>query len=314
MPSDLREKFAEENPEIGEARQANIKEQAKKGNEYGEYRVAKNELIENRNKHILSEEQKLGVGKDLRNLISRQYENYVNESDNVDSEFKDLLKNLDDLEDTDEPYNAALVEYWKIMTDSDEDRLKGNRILLEDPVTLEFNFDEYDSRKESLKENPITKPFYDRLVADVEDNPNSPPIVRELQQNRKLLRPYWDIPDDEAEKLDFSDKYEFFMKQSEDNRGRLRAGAVPAAGWTVKDWAKIGLVEDNIAKAKEDFRKDSKNIVVEAGLWKWGYIDSVLNGRLKLSVIPKIARQQDGYLTDRGTINDYFPGLGLAVD
>ena len=113
--------------------------------------------------------------------------------------------------------------------------------------------------------------------------------MRELQQNRKLLRPYWDIADDEAEKEDFSDKYEFFMKQSEDNRDRLRAGAVPAAGWTLDDWTKIGIVEANIAKAKEDFRKDPENIVVEAGLWKWGYINSPLNDLLMLMIVTEIA-------------------------
>ena len=104
------------------------------------------------------------------------------------------------------------------------------------------------------------------------------------------------------------------MKQSEEIRDRLRAGAVPAAGWTLDDWTKIGIVEDKIAKAKEDFRKDPENIVVEAGLWKWGYINSPLNDRLMLMIVPEIAEQQDGYLTDRGPINNYFPALGLAVD
>jgi len=310
MPSDLREKFAEENPEIGEARQANIKEQAKKGNEYGEYRVVKNELIENRNKHILSEEQRLGVGKDLRNLISRHYENYVNESDKVDSEFKDLLKNLDDLEDTDEPYNAALVEYWRVMTDSDEDRVKGNRTLLEDPVTLEFNFDEYDSRLESLKENPITKPFYDRLVADVEDNPNSPPIVRELQQNRKLLRPYWDIAEQVAEKMDFSDKYEFYIKQSQDNKTRFKNGAVLGADWTLEDSIDLSLVLGQIEEEKITFREE--NLVAEAVLYKWGYIDSPVHIDLLYDIIPEIEADQNGWVKDRGAINKWFPDL--AVD
>ena len=310
MPSDLREKFAEENPEIGEARQANIKEQAKKGNEYGEYRVAKNELIENRNKHILSEEQKLGVGKELRNLISRQYENYVNESEKIDEGFKDLLKNLDDLEDTDEPYNAALVEYWKIMTDSDEDRLKGNRILLEDPVTLEFNFDEYDSRKESLKENPITKPFYGRLVADVEDNPNSSPIVRELQQNRKLLRPYWDIAEQVAETMDFSDKYEFYIKQSQDNKTRFKNGAVLGADWTLEDSIDLSLVLGQIEEDKITFREE--NLEVEAVLYKWGYIDSPVHIDLLYDIIPQIEADQNGWVKDRGVINKWFPDL--AVD
>ena len=310
MPSDLREKFTEENPEIEEARQANIQRQVDRGNDYGEFRVVKNELIENRNKSILSEEQKLGVGKELRNLISRQYENYVNESEKIDEGFKDLLNNLDNLEDTDEPYNAALEEYWKVMTDSDEDRVKGNVILLEDPVTLEYNFDEYDSRLQSLRENPITKPFYDRLIDDIRDNPNTPPIVRELRKNREELRPYWDIAEQVAEKMDFSDKYEFYIKQSQDNKTRFKNGAVLGADWTLEDSIDLSLVLGQIEEEKITFREE--NLVAEAVLYKWGYIDSPVHIDLLYDIIPEIEADQNGWVKDRGAINDFFPGLAVA--
>ena len=310
MPSDLREKFTEENPEIEEARQANIQRQVDRGNDYGEFRTVKNELIDNRNKSILSEEQRLGVGKDLRNHISRRYEKYVTDSEKIDEGFKDLLNNLDNLEDTEEPYNAALEEYWKVMTDSDEDRVKGNRILLEDPVTLEFNFDEYDRRLESLLENPITKPFYKRLIADIEDNPNSPPIVRELQQNRKLLRPYWDISEQVAKTMDFSDKYEFYIKQSQDNKTRLKNGAVLGADWTLEDSINLSLVLAQIEEEKITFREE--NLKAEAVLYKWGYIDSPVHIELLYDIIPQIEANQNGWVKDRGVINEWFPDL--AVD
>ena len=312
LPADLREQYAEENPEIREARVANIKEQVKKGTEYGEFQTAKLGIIEDRNKGILSAEQRLGVGKDLRLAISGHYEQYVNEVNKIDYNHRELLKNLDDREDTVEPYNAALEEWWKVMTDSDDDRLNGNRILLEDPVTFEFNYNEYERRLESLKENPITKPFYDRLVDDIENNPNTPPIVRELQQNRKLLRPYWDIAEQVAEKMDFSDKYEFYIKQSQDNKTRFKNGAVLGADWTLEDSIDLSLVLGQIEKEKITFREE--NLVAEAALYKWGYIDSPIHIDLLYDIIPEIEADQNGWVKDRGAINKWFPELGLTVD
>ena len=310
LNSELREKFADENPEIEIARQQNIERQLESGNtEYASYTTEKEDLRETRNSTIIKEAQRLGTGKELRDRISEEYQIYGLQSKGIDDKYQELVDNLDDLEKTEHPYNAAKDEYWRVMTDSKEDIDKGNIILLEDPVTREFNFDERDSRLESLRENPITKPFYDRLIADIRDNPNSPPIVQELQGDREKLRPFWDIAETEAEKMGFTEEYEYYLKQSRLNKNQLTK--ITNEDWSASDRRKLRKLLSNIETAKNKYRR--KNLEVDTILWKWGYYDSAVHPKLKYRAIKQLMRDQGGRATDRGQIENYVDALMVGA-
>ena len=305
LNSELREKFAEENPEIGIARQQNIERQLDKGSEYASYTTEKEELRNRTNSNINSEAERLGTGKELRDYISNEYQIHGLESEGIDKTYKELVDSLDNLEATEHPYNAAKDEYWRVMTDSKEDIDKGNIILLEDPVTREFNFDERERRLESLRENPVTKPFYDRLIADIKDNPNSPPIVQELQGDREKLRPFWDIAETEAEKMGFTEEYEYYLKQSGLNKNQLTK--ITNEDWSASDRRKLRKLLSNIETAKNKYRR--KNLEVDTILWKWGYYDSAVHPKLKYRAIKQLMRDQGGRATDRGQIENYVDAL-----
>ena len=310
LNSELREKFADENPEIEIARQQNIERQLESGNtEYASYTTEKEDLRETRNSTIIKEAQRLGTGKELRDRISEEYQIYGLQSEGIDDKYQELVDNLDDLEKTEHPYNAAKDEYWRVMTDSKEDIDKGNIILLEDPVTREFNFAERERRLESLRENPITKPFYERLIGDIEDNPNTPPIVRELQDDREKLREFWDIAETEAEKMGFTEEYEYYLKQSRLNKNQLTK--ITNEDWSASDRRKLRKLLSNIETAKNKYRR--KNLEVDTILWKWGYYDSAVHPKLKYRAIKQLMRDQGGRATDRGQIENYVDALMVGA-
>ena len=305
FPSDLREHLAQENPEIEEARQANIERQLESGNEYPRYKLEKDEARNTRDSNINSAAERLGTGKELRDYISNEYQIHGITSGKIDDNYSELVDNLDDLEATENPYNAALDEYWRVMTDSKDDIDKGNIILLEDPETREFNFAERERRLESLRENPITKPFYDRLIADIKDNPNTPPIVRELQDDREKLREFWDIAETEAEKMGFTEEYEYYLKQSRFNKNQLTK--ITNEDWTTADRRNLRKLLSKIEDEKRKYRR--KNLETDTILWKWGYYDSAVHPKLKYRAIKNLLRDQGGRATDRGQIEDYVNAL-----
>tara|TARA_R100001594_G_scaffold115175_1_gene150063 strand:+ start:3653 stop:8275 length:4623 start_codon:yes stop_codon:yes gene_type:complete len=305
LPSDLREKIAQENPEIEEARQANIERQLESGSEYPVYKLEKDEARNTRDSNINSAAERLGTGKELRDYISNEYQIHGITSEKIDDNYRELVDNLDDLEATENPYNAALDEYWRVMTDSKDDIDKGNIILLEDPETREFNFAERERRLESLRENPITKPFYDRLIADIRDNPNTPPIVRELQDDREKLREFWDIAETEAEKMGFTEEYEYYLKQSRFNKNQLTK--ITNENWTTEDRRNLRKLLSKIEDEKTKYRR--KNLETDTILWKWGYYDSAVHPKLKYRAIKNLLRDQGGRATDRGQIEDYVNAL-----
>ena len=305
LNSELREKFEKENPEIGIARQQNIERQLGKGSEYAQYETEKQVLRDRTNSNINSEAERLGTGKALRDYISNEYQIHGLESEGIDKTYKELVDSLDNLEATEHPYNAAKDEYWRVMTDSKDDIDKGNIILLEDPVTREFNFNERERRLESLRENPITKPFYDRLFANIRDNPNSPPIVQELQGDREKLRPFWDIGADEAEKMGFTEEYEYYLKQSRLNKTQLTIET--NKDWSANDRSTLNRLLSKIETAKHKYRRN--NLEADTLLWKWEYYDNGVHPTLKYMAIKNLMRDQDGRATDRGQIEKYVDAL-----
>ena len=309
LSSELRAKIIEESPEIKKARADNLEVQLEMESEYGEYTAVRNETRKKRDEAIESEHERLRVGKTLRDSIDAHMTKYGDDMKKHNDEHEELMADFEESDPTKHPYNRAKDIYFKVLYNKD--------FPLENPVTLEFNYEEYQSRLDALAEDPDVAPYLERIEKDIKRN--HPKILRDLKADREYLRPYWEITDNVVEDYEFTDKWEQFIAATGTVPRDMKEGAVKTndLDWSHADSITLQAVLREIDTQKLDMRTgqpdpndpDAPNpAVIDALLWKWDYV-AVLQNYTAIDWESQIRIRPDQYgvISNKEIINDFIP-------
>ena len=291
MNSQLYSKLVQENEELQELREDVQEERQERGSDLGKYIEAKNEVKNTRDTNIANALEEVGVGKKLREAISRSYGEYIDEVDKIesDSEYEDLKGFFDEQEESENEFNRAVEKYFAILEDPP----------LEDLV-WGYDFKERDKRIENMRQDPEMADHVDNILEFVKSG--GPPIVQKLNQDRQVMEPYFRILDEIVEEQGFAEKYDFWKKKNGDDRQTMREGGVPSKGWSNTDSVDLRRILAKADEKKLEMRKADP--VLDGLLWKWEYNPTPAN--LKVKLLKKEIQYSSGGLigTNRGEIDN----------
>ena len=308
LSSELRAKIIEESPEIQKARKDNLELKMEMGGEYGEYTAKRIEKQTIRNETIESEHARLGTGMDFRERIDEINTEYGNRLDEINTLYEKLLSEFEETNPS-HPFDIAKDMYFKTLYNKD--------FPLENPTTGEFDYEEYESRIDALKEDPDVGPYFTRI--EIQIAANQPPIIGDLKHDREYLKPYWKITDNVLEDYEFTDKYELFITETGTTPRHMKEGAVKTddLDWSYADSITLQAVLREIDRQKLEMRTgqpdpndpDAPNpAAIDALLWKWGYV-AVLQNYTAIDWESQIRIRPDQYgvISNKEIINDFIP-------
>jgi len=284
----------EQHPEILDLEQKAMEQGQDQGNVYSEYKGERFQLRETKNENIQSSYDATGTGKGFREVIgvqNKQYYDALNSLQTNNAKYKNMFEDFDDIDPSENAFNLAINEYFKVMSEPG----------LEDPVTLEFDFDEHEKRIQALKDDDLVGSQYENIRKYI--RANKTPIEQELDDNRETLRGYWEITDDVLKEENFKEKYEFYQSQDSGTKRDMARGAVESLNWTRADRRTLKGIEAEIKKRKKTLRK--YNFVIDALLYKWGYMDKSLNRDVR-TAIRTMKAEQGGTVKKRQDIQSYI--------
>ena len=284
----------ERHPEILDLEEKAMEQGLDQGNVYSEYKAERFQLRQTKNENIQSSYDANGTGKILREIIAAQNEEYYSNLDGLQTfnpKYKNMFDDFDNMDPSENAFNLAIDEYFRVMSEPG----------LEDPVTGEFDFDEREKRIKALQNSEIVGPQYENIRKYI--RVNKTPIEQELDDNRETLKEYWGITDDVVEEENFKEKFDFYQSQSDGTRTDMERGEVENLNWTRKDRRKLRGIQAEIEKRKKTLRKD--NFVIDALLYKWGYMDKSLNKDVRRA-IRSMKSEQGGTVLRRQDIQLYI--------
>jgi len=293
LSSELRAKIIEESPEIQKARADNLELQLEMGSEYGQYQSERNDIRTERDTNITNAYEQLGVGKDLREVIDGHMTKYGIRMKDHNSKYEELMADFEESDPTEHPYNRAKDIYFEV--------LYNEELPLENPATGEFNYTEYESRLEALREDPDVGPYLKDIEKEIAQN--QPPILQELKHDREYLKPYWEITDNVVEDKGFTEKWEIYQSKSPEEKRTMKEGAVDTLDWSSRDARRVRMIEKERKDKKVAKRKEDGNI--DALLWKWDYVSDFENRYLRV-IKRGIKRAQNGIISDKRAINEFI--------
>ena len=88
----------------------------------------------------------------------------------------------------------------------------------------------------------------------------------------------------------------------------MESGEVENLNWTRKDRRKLRGIQAEIEKRKKTLRKD--NFVIDALLYKWGYMDKSLNRDVR-KAIRSMKSEQGGTVLRRQDIQSYIEEFSI---
>ena len=284
----------ERHPEILDLEEKAMEQGLDQGNIYSEYKAERFQLRETKNQTIQSSYDTHGTGEILRNIIAAQNKEYYDKLESFEAEgskYHDMFDDFDNMDPSENAFNLAINEYFKVMSEPG----------LDDPVTGEFDFDEQEKRIAQLQNSEIVGPQYENIRKYI--RANKTPIEQELDRDRETLKEYWGITDDVVEEENFKEKYDFYSSQSDGTRTDMEKGAVESLNWTREDRRKLRGIQATIEKRKKILRRD--NFVIDALLYKWGYMDKSLNRDVRRA-IRDMRSEQGGTVLRRQDIQLYI--------
>jgi len=308
LSSELRAKIIEESPEIQKARKDNLELKMEMGGEYGEYTAKRIEKQTIRNETIESEYARLGTGADFRKRVDEINTEYGNRLDEINTFYEKLLSEFEETNPS-HPFDIAKDIYFKTLYNED--------FPLENPTTGEFDYEEYESRIDALKEDPDVGPYFTRI--EIQIAANQPRIIGDLKHDREYLKPYWKITDNVLEDYEFTDKWEEFITAQGTLPQDMKEGAVKTDNldWSYADSVTLQAVLSKIAEEKLEMRTgqpdpndpDAPNpAVIDALLWKWGYVKTLQNyTAIDWESQIRIRPDQYGVISNKEIINDFIP-------
>jgi len=289
-----------DNPEIREALNRQAEELKESGSESGVYKVQKEKDRAKRDDGILASLQANGVGSILRDDIQDHFKEYALDSRETETRHEGMLAQWEEGNEISNAFNRALDGYWSFMT-LDRD---GSNPPMIDPVSREYNFDERDRRIKVLENDPDIGPHMGHIegLKYASAKPEVRILLKEYDNDIDLIRPYWEIIENEVEKSFLGKEKWLFYTTDPDveldrnaykktGEGEFQTGAVPDKDWTAQDAEDLDALETNITDEQEDFL--IKNPVVELLLLKWGYKTRPLEKGSAIMRISQLKQQHE---------------------
>ena len=284
----------EQHPEILDFQEKATERGAEQGNVYSEYKAERFQLRETKNENIQSSYDANGTGEPLRKNIEAQNKKYYDNLSSLqanNSKYAEMFDDFDDIEPSENVFNLAINQYYKVMSEPG----------LEDPVTLEFDFDELEKRIQALKDDDLVGPQYESIRKYIRANKTI--LEQKLDDDRESLKGYWDITDDVLKEENFKEKYDFYKSQDSGTKADMERGAVENLNWTREDRRTLKGIEAEIDKRQKTLQKD--NFVIAALLYKWGYKDKSFNRDVR-TAIRTMKAEQGGSINKRQDIQLYI--------
>ena len=301
MNSDLRAKLISESEELQQLQKDKQDERMERGSVTGAYIEEKDNAKKNRDDIITKATTDVGIGENLREIISKEYQKYVRNVEEIDGKpvYQDMQEFFDEQEASENEYNLALEKYFEIL-EADPP--------LDDPI-WGYDFRERERRLEAMREDPEMADHVDRIIEDVRNN--ALPVVQDLNKDRDQMKDYFGVLDKEIDRRGFLDRYEIYKKQDSDTRDAMQEGAVENSNvsWSRQDSRNLRRILERTKEIKQEMREDS--LLLDALLWKWEYTGTPVNRKFK-RILRRLKREYQGVTTgNRGEVTRYLQAEGL---
>jgi len=173
-------------PSVMEAHKIYTEHVGKFGGEFSTYLDKKEKINVEYADKITEAAEKHGAGETFREGLTQLNNDRGIRLNDLDKEYPELMKTLEDQEPQKPLFNRILHAYMDATSDPD----------LDDEFTG-FDFEKFESRIAALEKTPIFVEFGPEAITAIQGylHENDHPLVKELRADRELLRDYWEIPD-----------------------------------------------------------------------------------------------------------------------
>jgi len=231
-------------PAVAKAKVEWEKQQRERQSEYRAYKDDDDELVA---EFVTKIKQLDGPSKEARDAITLHQRELANDRQDLRERSSEALQWLEEKEPAKGIENEAFADYAKQIFDD----------TLTDPITFVYDFKERDQRMADLRAQ-----YGDEVIGQIQEfiHRNDPPLIKELRDDRELLREYWELEDDYLVNMpqQVKDRIEFYRESSKSGRPELPG-----------QWADVSPHITAIENIRRGYRTINRD--VDEALAKWGY-------------------------------------------
>jgi hypothetical protein len=263
-------------PAVANAKVEWEKRQRERQSEYRAYKDEDDKLVADFVKKI---NQLEGPSKEAREAIVLHQRELANDRERLRDRSSEALEWLNEVEPAKGIENEAFKDYADQMFDD----------TLTDPITFEYDFERRDQLMADLREK-----HGGEVIDQIQDfiHRNDPPLVKELREDRELLREYWEIEDDVVSQFpeEVQQRFEFYREHQ-----RQARPSIPG------QWRDVQPIVEMITKMRQVYRASNRK--VDETLAKWGYRAVPMNPdiRLKYADVRWLPAERGGSLAPMAT-------------
>jgi len=280
-------------PSVMEAHKIYTEHVGKFGGEFSTYLDKKEKINVEYADKITEAAEKHGAGETFREGLTQLNNDRGIRLNDLDKEYPELMKTLEDQEPQKPLFNRILHAYMDATSDP----------ILDDEFTG-FDFEEFERRIAALEKTPIFVEFGPEAITAIQGYLHEPdhPLVKQLREDRELLREYWEIPDN------------YMASQvTPDQQQRIRdyydRGKISLLG----EWADIQPHIDAIDYAQVAYEYERRDVSDALGRWEYatpvhmdlriehagfGFLPSEPGGALQPGAQPQAQPQQGAPLSE----------------
>ena len=240
-------KEIDETPAVAQAKAEWEKQQRERQSKYRLYKDEDDEMVADVYNLIDQLAKDVGPGRQARDAITLHQRDLATNRQSLRERSSEALQWFDEKEPAKGFENKVMEEYADLIFNDD----------LVNPVTFVYDFDKRDERIAGLRQKHGDE-VIDKIEAFIHDGEH--PLVKELRDDRELLREYWELEDDYLANmpLGVKDRIEFYRESSKTGRSSLPG-----------QWADITPHMTAIENIRRGYR--TQNRQVDEALAKWGY-------------------------------------------
>lgn len=235
-------------PSVQQAQQDVAEGQREQNSDYQAYKDERQGIDDKYDNLIGQAALELGPSRGFRDALAVHQRDRARDKEGLEGRSQDALSFIQELEPSTAEFDIALNDYLGQLDDP----------VLENPATLEYDFQERNQRIEAL-----TQQYGSDMIARIEDflHETEHPMAARLRADRKILEPYWAITDN----LGLSPIVERVWQEYLD--------APPAKQQAML--LQFGELQDAI-KLRSEFRKVLREARpdIDVALVRWGYLSS----------------------------------------
>ena len=246
-------KEIDETPAVAQAKVEWEKQQRERQTEWRIYKDDDDKLVSDVYDLIGKLAKDVGPSRQAREAITLHQRDLATNRQSLRESSSEALQWFDEKEPAKGIENKAMDEYADEMFSDD----------LVNPVTFVYDFNLRDERMAALR-----KKHGDEVIDKIVDfiHKGDHPLVKELRDDRELLREYWELEDDYLANMPpgVKERIEFYRESSKSGRPQL-------AG----QWADVTPHITAIENIRRGYR--GQNYDVDEALAKWGYRAAPVN-------------------------------------